>query len=56
MPDIDDERRVPGPILTVYHPFEQQVIWGGRLFVHAQQDPYALVPEVTRIVRSLSVD
>ena len=54
--DIDDEHVVAGPILTVYHPFEQQVIWGGRLFVHAQRDPYALVPAVTRIVRDLSTD
>jgi ABC-type antimicrobial peptide transport system permease subunit len=56
VPDIDDEHLVPGSVLSVYHPFEQQVVWGGRLFVHARQDPYALVPSVTRIVRSLSVD
>jgi predicted permease len=56
VPDIDDEHLVPGPVLNVYHPFEQQVVWGGRLFVHARQDPYALVPGVTRIVRGLSVD
>jgi hypothetical protein len=56
VPDIDDEHLVPGPMLTVYHPFEQQVVWGGRLFVHARQHPYALVPDVTRIVRGLSVD
>ncbi len=56
VPDIDDEHLVPGSVLTVYHPFEQQVVWGGRLFVHARQDPYALVPSVTRIVRGLSVD
>jgi|SoiMethySBSTD1v2_1073268.scaffolds.fasta_scaffold03012_15 putative ABC transport system permease protein len=55
-PDIDDEHVVPGPMLTVYHPFEQQELWGGRLFVHARTDPYALVPPVTRIVRELSVD
>jgi hypothetical protein len=55
-PDIDDEHVVPGPMLTVYHPFEQQEPWGGRLFVHASVDPYALVPGVTRIVRDLSVD
>jgi predicted permease len=55
-PDIDDEHVVPGPMLTVYHPFEQQELWGGRLFVHANTDPYALVPPVTRIVRELSVD
>jgi ABC-type antimicrobial peptide transport system permease subunit len=43
-------------MVTVYHPFEQQELWGGRLFVHARTDPYALVPPVTRIVRDLSVD
>ena len=47
---------MPGPALTVYHPFEQQEIWGGRLFVHAQRDPYALVTPVTRIIRDLSAD
>jgi ABC-type antimicrobial peptide transport system permease subunit len=56
VPDVDDEHVVPGPTLTVYHPFEQQVIWGGRLFVHADRDPYALVPGVARIVRDLSAD
>jgi predicted permease len=55
VPDIDDEHIVPGPTMTVYQPFEQQ-IGGGRLFVHAQGDPYALVPMVTRIVRELSSD
>jgi ABC-type antimicrobial peptide transport system permease subunit len=41
--------------MTVYHPFEQE-IGGGRLFVHASGDPYALVPSITRIVRELSAD
>jgi putative ABC transport system permease protein len=54
--DIDDEHVVPVPTLTVYHPFEQQEIWGGRLFVHANTDPYPLVPAVTRIVRGLAAD
>jgi predicted permease len=53
--DIDDENVVPGPAMTVYHPFEQE-IGGGRLFVHASGDPYALVPSITRIVRELSAD
>ena len=39
----------------MYHPFEQE-IGGGRLFVHAQTDPYALVPPITRIIRELSAD
>jgi putative ABC transport system permease protein len=53
--DMDDERVVPGPALTVYHPFEQE-IGGGRLFVHTHSDPYALVTPITRIVRDMSVD
>jgi predicted permease len=55
VPDIDDEHIVPSPAMTVYQPFEQQ-IGGGRLFVHAQGDPYALVPMVTRVVRELASD
>jgi len=53
--DVDDENVVPGPALTVYHPFEQE-IGGGRLFVHARTDPYALVPSITRIIRDLSAE
>ena len=51
--DVDDENVVPGPALSVYHPFEQE-IGGGRLFVHARTDPYGLVPPITRIIRELS--
>jgi putative ABC transport system permease protein len=51
--DVDDENVVPGPAMSVYHPFEQE-IGGGRLFVHARTDPYALVPPITRIIRDLS--
>jgi predicted permease len=53
--DVDDENVVPGPAFSVYHPFEQE-IGGGRLFVHANGDPYALVPSITRIIRQLSAD
>jgi len=54
--DIDDENVVPGPAMSVYHPFEQE-IGGGRLFVHTKTgDPYALVPSITRIIRELSAD
>lgn len=51
--DIDDENIVPGPAMSVYHPFEQE-IGGGRLFVHARTDPYTLVPLITQIIRNLS--
>jgi hypothetical protein len=54
--DVDDEHVVPGATLTVYHPFEQSEIWGGRLFVHAHTDPYALVSPITRIIRGMSAD
>ena len=53
--DIDDENVVPGPAMSVYHPFEQEV-GGGRMFVHARTDPYTLVPSITRIIRELSAD
>jgi predicted permease len=53
--DMDDEHVAPGPMLTVYHPFEQE-FGGGRLFVHASGDPYALVPPITRIIREMSAD
>src|SRR5687768_1689245 len=53
--DVDDENVVPGPAMSVYHPFEQE-IGGGRMFVHARTDPYALVPPITRIIRALSAD
>jgi putative ABC transport system permease protein len=54
--DVDDEHLVPGAALTVYHPFEQQEIWGGRLFVHTSANPYTLVTPVTRIIRDMSED
>jgi predicted permease len=53
--DIDDERIDPRTVMTVYHPFEQE-LGGGRLFVHARTDPYALVPIITRTVRELAAD
>ena len=54
--DMDDENVIPGPSLTVYHPLGQQELWGGRLFVHTQANPYPLVPRITRMIRSLSPD
>ncbi|HMF99244.1 MAG TPA: ADOP family duplicated permease [Vicinamibacterales bacterium] len=53
--DVDDENVVPGPAMTVYHPFEQE-IGGGRLFVHTKTDPYSLVPPITRTIRDLAAD
>ena len=53
--DVDDENIVPGPALTIYHPFGQ-VMGGDRMFVHVRSDPYALVVPITRIVREMSAD
>ena len=53
--DVDDENVVPGPAMSVYHPLDQE-IGGGRLFVHASTDPYALVPPITRIIREMSAE
>jgi predicted permease len=55
--DLDDVNLVPRPAVTVYHPFAQQeFLGGGRLFVHAHSDPYALVTPITRIMRNMSAD
>ncbi len=54
--DVDDQNVIPGPSPTVYHSFDQQELWGGRLFVHVHTNPYALVSPVTRIIREMSVD
>ena len=62
--DVDDEHIVPGPALTIYHPFGQipddtskeLPLFGGRLFVHTRADPHALVIPVTRIIREMSSD
>src|SRR5258706_1706111 len=54
--DIDDEHVVPGPSLTVYSPFEEGPIFGGRLFIHTSANPYSLVTPITRIIRDMSVD
>jgi ABC-type antimicrobial peptide transport system permease subunit len=54
--DIDDDHVVPGPTLTVYSPFDQGEIWGGRLFIHTSANPYSLVTPITKIIRDMSVD
>jgi predicted permease len=54
--DVDDENVVPGPALSVYHPLEQEQIWGGRLFVHTRTEPYAVVSPITRMIRDMSAD
>ena len=50
--DIDDANLVPKPVMTVYSPGTT-----GRLFVRTRaEDPYTLVPSITRIIRQMSAD
>jgi predicted permease len=54
--DIDDFHVVPGPSVSVYSPFAEVPIFGGRLFIHTAANPYALVMPVTRVIREMSAD
>ncbi len=55
VPDVDDENIIPQPAMTIYQPSTQEG-WNGRLFVRAQNDPYALVPTITRTIHDMSAD
>src|ERR1700722_14608486 len=54
--DIDDAHVVPEPTLSVYSPFDEGTIIGGRLFIHTSASPYALVAPVTRVIHEMSAD
>jgi putative ABC transport system permease protein len=53
--DVDDEHVVRGSAMTIYQPVRQIGV-GGRLFVRAAGDPYALTPAVTRTIREIAAD
>ena len=53
--DADDEHVARVPVMTVYHPLNQMGL-GGRMFVRASGDPYALVKPITQVVQGLSVN
>jgi putative ABC transport system permease protein len=55
VPDVDDENIIPVPAMTVYQPSDQEG-FNGRLFIRAQNDPYALVPAITRTIHEMSSD
>jgi putative ABC transport system permease protein len=55
VPDVDDENIIPSPAMTVYQPTDQEG-WNGRLFVRAQNDPYALVPAITQAIHEMAAD
>lgn len=52
--DIDDEQVDPQTTMTVYHPYDQEM-QGGRVFVVSRgSDPYALVPQIERLVGEMA--
>jgi putative ABC transport system permease protein len=54
--DIDDEHLIPGPVVTIYSSFQEGPIFGGRLFIHTDGNPYSLVTPVTRLIRGMSAE
>ncbi len=54
--DIDDVHVVPEPSLTIYNPMEEGPLFGGRLFIHTDVNPYSLVTPITRAIREMSAD
>ncbi len=55
VPDLDDENIIPSPGMTIYQPSAQEG-FNGRLFVRAQNDPYAMVPVITRTIHQMAAD
>lgn len=55
VPDVDDENIIPSPAMTVYQPSDQEG-WNGRLFVRAHNDPYTLLPAITRTIHEMAID
>ncbi len=54
--DVDDAHILPQPTLAIYEPIAQAGLYGGRLFVRASANPYALVSPITRSIRAMSAD
>ena len=55
VPDMDDEDLIPTAAMTVYQPSDQEWV-NCRLFVRTKNDPYALVPTITREVHEIAAD
>jgi predicted permease len=54
--DIDDAHILPEPTMAIYEPIARVGLFGGRLFVRASGNPYALVSPITRSIRAMSAD
>jgi putative ABC transport system permease protein len=55
VPDIDDQNIIPDPKITIYQPVDQEG-FAGRLFVRTKNDPYTLVPTLTKTIQEMSAD
>jgi putative ABC transport system permease protein len=55
VPDFDDQDLIPSSAMTIYQPTEQEG-WESRLFVRAKNDPYLLVPTITREIHEIAAD
>jgi putative ABC transport system permease protein len=56
VPDLDDQDLIPSAARTIYQASEQEGWHGQRLFVRAKNDPYALVPTITRTIHEIAAD
>jgi putative ABC transport system permease protein len=56
VPDIDDQHVIQMPTLTIYTAMDQRGFFTGRLLVHTQGDPYALVTPIVKMVREMSAN
>jgi len=56
VPDLDDQDLIPSATMTIYQPSEKEGWYGQRLFVRAKNDPYALVPAITREIHEIAAD
>ena len=56
VPDLDDQDLIPSATMTIYQPSEVEGWYGQRLFVRAKNDPYALVPSITREIHEIAAD
>ena len=50
--DVDDANVIPEHNMTIYEPFVQGPLFGACLVVRVKNDPYALVPTITKTVRA----
>jgi len=56
VPDLDDQDLIPSPVMTIYQSSEVEGWHGQRLFVRTRNDPYALVPTITREIHDIAAD